>query len=114
MKGLLLYSKNLEYDFPNDNASYQSKIDLGVSSLVTNNFTKAKDLFDSTIELDSNFPSGCIGKSFDEIAGVSDEDFNSINIDEYVERSWKNGGEKLENYKVVLFGCLDFRHFNPE
>ena len=55
MKELLLYAKNLESDFLNQDDNYQSKIDLGVSLLVTGDYQKAKSLFDAAIELDSKF-----------------------------------------------------------
>lgn len=109
MKELLLFSKNLEKDFVNENKDYQSKIDLGISSLVTNDFSKAKQMFDSAIELDSLFPSAWIGKAFSEIAFVSDDDFNSLEIDEYLNRALKSK-EDLTKYKVALAGCLSYRH----
>ena len=109
MKELLLFSKNLEKDFVNENKDYQSKIDLGISSLVTNDFSKAKQMFDAAIELDSLFPSAWLGKAFSEIALVSDDDFNSLEIDEYLNRALKSK-EDLTKYKVALAGCLAYRH----
>ena len=109
MKELLLFSKNLEKDFVNENKDYQSKIDLGISSLVTNDFSKAKQMFDAAIELDSLFPSAWLGKAFSEIAFVSDDDFNSLEIDEYLNRALKSK-QDLTKYKVALAGCLAYRH----
>lgn len=109
MKELLLFSKNLEKDFVNENKDYQSKIDLGISSLVTSDFSKAKQMFDAAIELDSLFPSAWLGKAFSEIAIVSDDDFNSLEIDEYLSRALKSK-QDLTKYKVALAGCLAYRH----
>ena len=61
-------------DFVNENKDYQSKIDLGISSLVTNDFSKAKQMFDAAIELDS-FPSAWLGKAFRN--ALIGNDFNS-------------------------------------
>ena len=44
-------------------------------------------MFDAAIEIDSQFPSAWLGKAFSEIALVSDENFNSLTIDEYLNRS---------------------------
>jgi len=40
MKQLLKYAKNLEQDFTNPNATYQSKIDLAVTFLVMGDYDK--------------------------------------------------------------------------
>ena len=87
MKELLKFSKYLESDFVNPNPTYQSKMDLAISSLVTGDYQKAKNMFDAAIEIDSQFPSAWLGKAFSEIAYVEDEHFNSLTIDEYLSRA---------------------------
>ena len=109
MRELLNFSKELEIDFVNQNANYQSKMDLAITSLVTGDYRKSKELFDSAIEIDSLFPSAWLGKAFSEIAIVSDEDFNSLKIDEYLNRALRTT-ENLTKYKVALAGCLAYRH----
>ena len=109
MKELLSFSKELEIDFVNTNPNYQSKMDLAITSLVTGEYKKSKELFDSAIEMDSLFPAAWIGKAFSEIALVSDEDFNSLKIDEYLNRALRTT-ENLTKYKVALAGCLAYRH----
>ena len=109
MRELLNFSKELEIDFVNQNANYQSKMDLAITSLVTGDYRKSKNLFDSAIEIDSLFPSAWLGKAFSEIALVSDEDFNSLKIDEYLNRALRTT-ENLTKYKVALAGCLAYRH----
>lgn len=109
MRELLNFSKELEIDFVNQNANYQSKMDLAITSLVTGDYRKSKELFDSAIEIDSLFPSAWLGKAFSEIALVSDEDFNSLKIDEYLNRALRTT-ENLTKYKVALAGCLAYRH----
>lgn len=109
MKELLKYAKNLEADFNHPDSSYRSKMDLAITSLVTGEYGKAKELFDRAIEIDSLFPSAWLGKTFAEIALVDDEGFNSINIDEYIERATKNNIDII-NYKVAITGCLAYRH----
>ena len=49
MKELLKYAKNLEQDFVNPNSTYQSKIDLAVTSLVMGDYDKSKQMFDAAI-----------------------------------------------------------------
>jgi len=110
MKPLLLFSKNLETHFPNKNKEYQSKMDLAISSLVTGDYQKSKDMFDSAIEIDSTFPSAWLGKAFAEVALVPDEKFNDLNIDEFLERALKSKNKHLTSYKVALSGCLAYRH----
>ena len=78
MKPLLLFSKNLETHFPNKNKEYQSKMDLAISSLVTGDYQKSKEMFDGAIEIDSTFPSAWLGKAFAEVALVPDENFNDL------------------------------------
>jgi len=109
MKELLKYAKNLELDFNHPDPNYRSKMDLAITSLVTGEYGKAKELFDRAIEIDSLFPSAWLGKTFAEIALVDDEGFNSINIDEYIERATKNNIDII-NYKVAITGCLAYRH----
>jgi hypothetical protein len=109
MKELLKFSKYLESDFVNDNATYQSKIDLAISSLVTGDYQKAKSMFDAAIEIDSQFPSAWLGKAFSEIAYVEDENFNSLAIDEYLSRAMRTADNILK-YKVAIAGCLAYRH----
>ena len=87
MKALLNYSKNIENDFPIKSNEYRSKIELGVTSLNSSDYKKAKDMFDGAIELDSSHPSGWLGKAFAEIAQSSEEQFNELQIDEYIERA---------------------------
>jgi hypothetical protein len=106
---LLKFSKFLESDFINQNSNYQSKMDLAISSLVTGDYTKAKNMFDGAIEIDSQFPSAWLGKAFSEIALVSDENFNSLNIDEYLNRAQRTS-EDILKYKVAIAGCLAYRH----
>jgi tetratricopeptide (TPR) repeat protein len=109
MKELLKLSKHLESDFVNPNATYQSKMDLAISSLVTGDYQKAKQMFDAAIEIDSQFPSAWLGKAFSEIAFVEDEDFNSLTIDEYLSRAMRTTDNILK-YKVAIAGCLAYRH----
>jgi len=109
MKQLLKYAKNLEQDFTNSNATYQSKIDLAVTSLVMGDYDKSKQMFDAAIELDSMYPSAWLGKAFVEIARVDDEHFNSLEIDEYLNRALRSNAE-ITAYKVALAGCLAYRH----
>ena len=109
MKELLKFSKDLERDFVNPNSAYQSKIDLGISSLVTGDYLKAKNMFDAAIEIDSQFPSAWLGKAFTEIAIVEDEEFNSLNIDEYFNRAMRYKVDIIK-YKVAISGCLAYRH----
>lgn len=109
MKELLKYAKNLEQDFVNANSTYQSKIDLAVTSLVMGDYDKAKQMFDAAIELDSMYPSAWLGKAFVEIARVEDENFNSLEIDEYLNRALRSNAE-ITAYKVALAGCLAYRH----
>ena len=109
MKELLKFSKYLESDFVNPDASYQSKIDLAISSLVTGDYLKAKQMFDAAIEIDSNFPSAWLGKAFSEIALVDDSDFNSLTIDEYLNRAMR-AADDITKYKIAIAGCLAFRH----
>lgn len=109
MKDLLKFSKYLESDFVNPNQTYQSKMDLAISSLVTGDYLKAKNMFDAAIEIDSQFPSAWLGKAFSEIAYVEDEHFNSLSIDEYLSRAMRKTDNILK-YKVALAGCLAYRH----
>ena len=109
MKDLLKFSKYLESDFVNPNPTYQSKIDLAISSLVTGDYQKAKNMFDAAIEIDSQFPSAWLGKAFSEIAYVEDEHFNSLTIDEYLNRAMRSTDNILK-YKVAIAGCLAYRH----
>lgn len=109
MKELLQYAKDLESDFVNNNINYQSKIDLALSSLVTGDYLKSKQMFDLAIEIDSQFPSAWIGKAFAEIALVDDNSFNEINIDEYLTRALRTTQDILK-YKVAILGCLAYRH----
>lgn len=109
MKELLKFSKHLESDFVNPNTTYQSKMDLAISSLVTGDYQKAKQMFDAAIEIDSQFPSAWLGKAFSEIAFVEDEDFNALTIDEYLNRAMQSTDNILK-YKVAIAGCLAYRH----
>lgn len=109
MKDLLKFAKYLEIDFVNSNPTYQSKMDLAITSLVTGDYTKAKSMFDGAIEIDSQFPSAWLGKAFSEIACVNDEDFNSLCIDEYLSRAMRSTDNILK-YKVAIAGCLAYRH----
>ncbi len=109
MKELLKFSKDLERDFVNPNSAYQSKMDLAISSLVTGDYLKAKSMFDAAIEIDSQFPSAWLGKAFTEIAIVEDEEFNSLNIDEYFNRAMRYKDDIIK-YKVAIAGCLAYRH----
>jgi tetratricopeptide (TPR) repeat protein len=109
MKELLKFSKYLENDFVNPNTTYQSKMDLAISSLVTGDYQKAKNMFDAAIEIDSQFPSAWLGKAFSEIAYVEDEHFNSLTIDEYLSRAMRSTDNILK-YKVAIAGCLAYRH----
>jgi len=109
MKELLKFSKHLESDFVNPNTTYQSKMDLAISSLVTGDYQKAKQMFDAAIEIDSQFPSAWLGKAFSEIAFVEDEDFNSLTIDEYLNRAMQST-DNIFKYKVAIAGCLAYRH----
>lgn len=109
MKELLKFSKYLETDFVNADAAYQSKMDLAISSLVTGDYSKAKQLFDGAIEIDSQFPSAWLGKAFAEIALVDDDGFNSLAIDEYLTRAMRTTDDILK-YKVAIAGCLAYRH----
>lgn len=109
MKDLLKFSKYLESDFVNPNPTYQSKMDLAISSLVTGDYHKAKNMFDAAIEIDSQFPSAWLGKAFSEIAYVEDEHFNSLTIDEYLSRAMRST-DNIIKYKVAIAGCLAYRH----
>ena len=109
MKELLKFSKYLETDFVNSDSAYQSKMDLAISSLVTGDYSKAKQLFDGAIEIDSQFPSAWLGKAFAEIALVDDDGFNSLAIDEYLTRAMRTTDDILK-YKVAIAGCLAYRH----
>ncbi len=109
MEALLKYSKYLEIDFVSQDTKYQSKMDLAISSLVTGDYIKAKSMFDSAIEIDSTFPSAWLGKAFSEVALVKDEDFNSLSIDEYLNRAMRSTNDILK-YKVAIAGCLAYRH----
>ncbi len=109
MKLLLKYAKNLEQDFVNPNSTYQSKIDLAVTSLVMGDYDKSKQMFDAAIELDSMYPSAWLGKAFVEIAKVDDDHFNSLEIDEYLNRALRSNSD-ITAYKVALAGCLAYRH----
>ena len=53
MKLLLKYAKILEQDFTNPNATYQSKIDLAVTSLVMGDYDKSKQMFDAAINAEN-------------------------------------------------------------
>jgi len=109
MKGLLRYSKQLESDFRSPSALYQSKMDLGISSLISGDFAMAKQMFDSAVEFDSLFPSAWIGKAFAEVALSPDESLNDLSIDEFLSRALK-GSTDIINYKVAIAGFLAFRH----
>jgi len=109
MKELLKFSKYLETDFVNSNPTYQSKMDLAISSLVTGDYQKSKNMFDAAIEIDSQFPSAWLGKAFSEIAYVEDEHFNSLTIDEYLSRAMRST-DNIIKYKVAIAGCLAYRH----
>lgn len=109
MKELLKFSKYLESDFVNPDSTYQSKMDLAISSLVTGDYAKAKHMFDGAIEIDSQFPSAWLGKAFAEIALVDDDGFNSLAIDEYLTRAMRTTDDILK-YKVAIAGCLAYRH----
>ena len=84
-------------------------MDLAISSLVTGDYQKAKQMFDAAIEIDSQFPSAWLGKAFSEIAFVQDEDFNQLTIDEYLSRAMRTTDNILK-YKVAIAGCLAYRH----
>lgn len=109
MKEFLHYVKNLEIDFDLSDRSYRSKIELGVTSLITSDYIKAKEMFDGAIEMDSDMPAGWLGKCFAEIALVSDDDFNDLMLDEYINRALRKSDE-LMNYRAALCGCLIYRH----
>ena len=109
MKELLKFSKQIESDFANSNPNYQSKIDLAISSLVTGDYLKAKNMFDAAIEIDSQFPAAWLGKAFAEIAYVEDKYFNTLSIDEYLSRAMRTT-EDITKYKVAIAGCLAYRH----
>ena len=66
-------------------------------------------LLDAAIEIDSNFPSAWLGKAFSEIALVDDSDFNSLTIDEYLNRAMR-AADDITKYKIAIAGCLAFRH----
>jgi hypothetical protein len=68
-------------------------------------------MFDAAIELDSTSPAGWIGKSFAEIAFVADEEFNQLQIDEYINRALRKTDE-LMDYRAALCGCLIYRHLD--
>lgn len=110
MKELLKYSKNLEIDFPTKDKAYQSKIELGVSCLNSNDLSKSKEMFDKAVELDSSIPSGWIGKAFSEIALSNEDNFNKLDINEYLTRALKSNNKAIVNYRVAIAGCLAFRH----
>lgn len=109
MEVLLKSVKDLEKDFVNSKKEYRSKMDLGISSLVTGDFYKAREMFNAAIEIDSEFPSAWLGKAFSEIALVEDENFNSLEIDEYLRRAMKYS-QDITKYKVIISGCLAYRH----
>ena len=110
MKQLLSYAKNIEKDFKTNNNDYNSKLELGISSLATGDYEKAKNMFDGAIELDSSQPSGWLAKAFAEIALVPDEKFNDLEIEELLNRALKSKKSEVLNYKVALAGCLAYRH----
>jgi hypothetical protein len=109
MKDFLLQIKNIELDFVLNDKAYRSKIELGVTSLITADYSKAKDMFDAAIELDSDMPVGWLGKCFAELAVVKDEDFNDLMLDEYINRALRKTDE-LMNYRAAMCGCLIYRH----
>ncbi|MEN9951553.1 MAG: hypothetical protein RLY85_2305 [Bacteroidota bacterium] len=109
MKEFLLQIKNIESDFVLNDKAYRSKIELGVTSLITADYSKAKDMFDAAIELDSDMPVGWLGKCFAELAVVKDEDFNELMLDEYINRALRKTDE-LMNYRAAMCGCLIYRH----
>ena len=82
---------------------------MAISSLVTGDFSKAKSMFDSAIEIDSQFPSAWLGQAFAEIALVEDDQFNDLAIDEYLTRAMRASDDILK-YKVAIAGCLAYRH----
>jgi hypothetical protein len=111
MKEFLQKVKSIEVDFKSTNNDYQSKIELAVSSLLTGGYEKSRQMFDAAIELDSTSPAGWIGKSFAEIAFVADEEFNQLQIDEYINRALRKTDE-LMDYRAALCGCLIYRHLD--
>jgi hypothetical protein len=111
MKEFLQKVKSIEVDFRSTNNDYQSKIELAVSSLLTGGYEKSRQMFDAAIELDSTCPAGWIGKSFAEIAFVADEEFNQLQIDEYINRALRKTDE-LMDYRAALCGCLIYRHLD--
>jgi hypothetical protein len=111
MKEFLQKVKSIEVDFRSTNNDYQSKIELAVSSLLTGGYEKSRQMFDAAIELDSTSPAGWIGKSFAEIAFVADEEFNQLQIDEYINRALRKTDE-LMDYRAALCGCLIYRHLD--
>jgi hypothetical protein len=76
---------------------------------VMGDYDKSKQMFDAAIELDSMYPSAWLGKAFVEIAKVDDDHFNSLEIDEYLNRALRSNSD-ITAYKVALAGCLAYRH----
>jgi hypothetical protein len=109
MKDFLLQIKNLQSDFELKDKAYRSKIELGVTSLITADYGKAKDMFDAAIELDTDMPFGWLGKCFAELAVVKDEDFNDLMLDEYINRALRKTDE-LINYRADISGFPVYRH----
>ena len=101
MKQLLSYAKNIEKDFKTNNNDYNSKLELGISSLATGDYEKAKNMFDGAIELDSSQPSGWLAKAFAEIALVPDEKF-IINQELFTENYLKLSIGKKRHIKIEL------------
>jgi tetratricopeptide (TPR) repeat protein len=106
---LINHARSLETDFVHNDANYQSKVELGTSSLVTGDYQNAKRLFDSAIEIDSKFPSAWLGKAFSEILNSSDDEFNLLNFKEYFNRAQAHSSN-ITTYKVVSTAMIASRH----
>ena len=63
MKGIFSYAKHIEKDYVHPHPAYQSKIQLALSSVATEDYEKAKGLFDQAILQDARYPSAWLGKA---------------------------------------------------
>ena len=110
MKGIFSYAKHIEKDYVHPHPAYQSKIQLALSSVATEDYEKAKGLFDQAILQDARYPSAWLGKAFVELYLVKDEKFNDFKLDEYLKRATVQGNKLPEKYHIAFTACMAFKH----
>jgi len=95
MKEILSVVKNIESDFKSENEKLNSYLELGSSYFAGNELHKALSLFEKAIEDDPKNSGGWIGKAITHLAMTEVAEINTINIQDYIERSIKHTDESI-------------------